>query len=325
MRAGEAAAAAGVTVKALRYYEDCGLLSPGRRTNGYRDYTAQDVRLAEEIRSLGALGLTPKETGPFLACLRAGHDTGDHCVESLAAYQQKIDALDLLVARLTHSREQLIRRRDAAARRGFPSSTEPTKESRAMLPTADPLPAGLPTPVDDGAADHLPGRTLPALSFSGTDGSHVRLDAVSDGRWVLFLYPLTGDPAADIPEGWNEIPGARGCSQEACNFRDNLDALRAEGVDRVLALSSDRADYQQALVDRLHLPYPMLSDPRLTLADELKLPTFEANGQTLYRRLTLVLRGTTIEHVFYPVFPPDTHADEVAQWFREHRDVSPMR
>ncbi|WP_407286009.1 MerR family transcriptional regulator [Streptomyces sp. BP-8] len=321
MRAGEAAVAAGVTIKALRYYEDCGLLSPGRAANGYRDYTTEDVRLAEEIRSLGAFGLTPKETGPFLACLRAGHDAGDHCVESLAAYQQKIEALDLLVARLTRSREQLIRRRDTAARRGFPSAAEPAKESHEMLPTADPLPAGLPAPVDDGAAAHLPGRTLPALSFNDTDGNDIRLDAVADGRWVLFLYPLTGDPAADIPEGWNEIPGARGCSQEACNFRDNLDALRAEGVDRVLALSSDRADYQQALVDRLHLPYPMLSDARLTLADELKLPTFEANGQTLYRRLTLVLRGATIEHVFYPVFPPDTHADEVAQWFRNHRDA----
>ncbi|MFH8691175.1 redoxin family protein [Streptomyces anulatus] len=321
MRAGEAAAAAGVTIKALRYYEDCGLLSPGRAPNGYRDYTVEDVRLAEEIRSLGAFGLTPKETGPFLACLRAGHAAGDHCAESLVAYQQKIEALDLLVARLRHSREQLITRRDAAARRGFPSATESLKEPDEMLPEADPLPADLPAPVDDGAASHLPGRTLPALSFTGTDGSDVRLDSVSEDRWVLFLYPLTGDPAADIPEGWNEIPGARGCSQEACSFRDNLDALRAEGVDRVLALSSDRADYQQALVDRLHLPYPMLSDPRLTLAGALELPTFEADGQLLYRRLTLILRGATVKHVFYPVFPPDSHADEVAQWLRSHRDA----
>ncbi|TKS96129.1 redoxin family protein [Streptomyces lasalocidi] len=324
MHAGGAAAAAGVTIKALRYYEDIGLLSPGRAANGYRDYTAEDIRLAEEIRSLGAFGLTPKETRPFLACLRAGHEEGDHCVESLAAYQRKIDALDLLVSRLTQSRNQLIRRRDGAIRRGFPIPTtaaEPTKEPDEMLPKADPLPADLPAPADDNAAAHLPGRPLPALTFTGTDGSNICLDAVSDARWVLFFYPLTGDPAADIPDGWNEIPGARGCSQEACSFRDNLDALRSEGVDRVLALSSDRADYQQALVDRLHLPYPMLSDPRLTLADKLKLPTFEANGQRLYRRLTLVLRGATIEHVFYPVFPPDTHADQVIQWFREHRDV----
>ncbi|MFE3432481.1 MerR family transcriptional regulator [Streptomyces sp. NPDC059171] len=230
MRAGEAAAAAGVTIKALRYYEDCGLLSPGRTANGYRDYTAEDVRLAEEIRSLGAFGLTPKETGPFLACLRAGHDTGDHCAESLAAYQRKIQAIDLLVARLTYSRDQLVRRRDAAARRGFPSATEPSKEPDDMLPKAAPLPTDLPAPVDDGGAAHLPGRTLPALSFTGTDGSDIRLEAVTEGRWVLFLYPLTGDPSADIPDGWNDIPGARGCSQEACGFRDNLDALRAEGV-----------------------------------------------------------------------------------------------
>ncbi len=327
MRAGEAAAAAGVTIKALRYYEECGLLSPGRAANGYRDYSAEDVRLAEEIRGLGALGLTPSETRPFLACLRAGHETGDHCAESLAAYQQKIEALDLLIDRLAAGRGRLIRRRDAAARRGFPPVAQsPMKEPDEMLPRtdslpqADPLPSGLPAPVDDGGAAHLPGRTLPPLSFTGTDGGDIRLDAVSEGRWVLFCYPLTGDPAADIPEGWNEIPGARGCSQEACGFRDNLAALRADGVDRVLALSSDRADYQQALVDRLHLPYPMLSDPGLTLADALRLPTFEADGQRLYRRLTLVLRGATIEHVFYPVFPPDTHADEVAQWFRDHRD-----
>ncbi|MGW3464797.1 MerR family transcriptional regulator, partial [Streptomyces olivaceoviridis] len=104
-----------MTIKALRYYEDCGLLSPGRTANGYRDYTAEDVRLAEEIRGLGTLGLTPKETRPFLACLRAGHEEADHCAESVVAYQQKIEALDLLVARLTHSRDQLIRRRDVAA------------------------------------------------------------------------------------------------------------------------------------------------------------------------------------------------------------------
>ncbi|GAA4665343.1 redoxin family protein [Streptomyces chumphonensis] len=321
MRAGEAAAAAGVTIKALRYYEDCGLLSPIRTANGYRDYTPQDVRLAEEIRSLGTLGLTPAETRPFLACLRAGHDDGDHCAESLAAYQRKIDALDLLVTRLADSRDRLIRRRDAAARRGFPATpaTAPPKEPDAMLPQADPLPADLPAPVDDGAAAHLPGRALPALSFTATDGGDIDLTTFCADRWVLFLYPLTGDPAADIPEGWNDIPGARGCSQEACDFRDRLDTLRASGVERVLALSSDRADYQRALVDRLHLPYPMLSDPRLTLADALRLPTFEADGTTLYRRLTLVVRGSTIEHVFYPVFPPDTHADEVARWSRDHR------
>ncbi|WP_370418047.1 peroxiredoxin [Streptomyces sp. QH1-20] len=175
--------------------------------------------------------------------------------------------------------------------------------------------------MDDGIAAHLPGRTLPALSFSGTDGSNIRLDTVSDGRWVLFLYPLTGGPAADIPEGWNEISGARGCSQEAVELPQQ--PRRAQG--------GRRRPYSRPVLGPSRLPAgargppaPALPDalrPRLTLADELKLPTFEANGQTLYRRLTLVLRGATIEHVFYPVFPPDTHADQVAQWFRNHSDA----
>ena len=183
-----------------------------------------------------------------------------------------------------------------------------------MLPQPDALPDDLPVPADDGAARHLPGRRLPELTFEATDGSRVRLDRVSAGRWVLFIYPLTGKPGADIPLGWNEIPGARGCSQEACSFRDNLAALKAEGAKQVLALSTDRADYQQALVHRLHLPYLMLSDPTRSLGRALDLPTFEADGTRLYKRLTMIVRGDTIEHVFYPIFPPNTHASEVLGW-----------
>lgn len=187
-----------------------------------------------------------------------------------------------------------------------------------MLPQPDPLPDDLPVPMDDGAARHLPGKMLPALSFRATDGTAVRLDKISTGRWVLFIYPSTGKPGASIPPGWNEIPGARGCSQEACSFRDNLDALREQGIERVLALSSDRVEYQDALVRRFHLPYPMLSDPTLSLARELRLPTFEAKGTTLYKRLTMIVRGRTIEHVFYPIFPPSTHATDVLDWLRAH-------
>ena len=133
---------------------------------------------------------------------------------------------------------------------------------------------------------------------------------------MLFLYPLTGEPGVDMPRGWDQIPGARGCSQEACSFRDNLAALQEHGAQQVLALSSDDAQYQQDLVRRLHLPYPMLSDPELSLAGALDLPLFKANGWSLYRRLTLVVDGATIEHVFYPVFPPGSHADEVLDWLR---------
>jgi peroxiredoxin len=187
-----------------------------------------------------------------------------------------------------------------------------------MLPQPDALPDDLPVPADDGAARHLPGRRLPGLALQATDGSQVRLGSVAAGRWVLFVYPSTGKPGADIPQGWNEIPGARGCSQEACSFRDNLAALKSEGVARVFALSTDPSEYQQDLVRRLHLPYPVLSDPMRSLGQALDLPNFEANGMTLYKRLTMIVRGAEIEHVFYPIFPPNTHASEVLDWLRRN-------
>jgi peroxiredoxin len=193
------------------------------------------------------------------------------------------------------------------------------------LPEPDPLPQGLPRPIDDGAARHLPGRQLPALAFLATDGSWPRIDSLCDGRWLLFIYPLTGKPGEDVPPGWNEIPGARGCSQEACSFRDSFAALMDYGVERVFALSSDRAEYQQALVQRFKLPYLMLSDPELRLAHELRLPTFDGLGMTLYKRLTMIIRRDVIEHVFYPIFPPYTHGAEVLDWLRTNpRGVSQL-
>jgi len=186
-----------------------------------------------------------------------------------------------------------------------------------VLPQPDALPDDLPAPADDGAARHLPGLILPPLAFTATDGEQIQLDTVSTGRWLLFLYPLTGEPGVDVPRGWDQIPGARGCSQEACSFRDNLASLQEHGVQRVLGLSTDRADFQQDLVRRLHLQYPMVSDPELCLAQALDLPTFEALGMTLYRRLTLVVDGARISHVFYPIFPPDRHAEEVVNWLSQ--------
>jgi len=192
-----------------------------------------------------------------------------------------------------------------------------------MLPQPDPLPAGLPRPVDDGAALHLAGRLLPAVTLPATDGSQVRLDRACAGRWVLFVYPSTGKPGEPIPKGWDEIPGARGCSQEACSFRDHLASLRAHGVERVVALSADPTEYPRALVRRFHLPYPVLSDPGLALARALELPTFAALGRTLYKRLTLVVRGDRIEQVFYPIFPPETHASEVLEWLDANSSLDP--
>jgi len=227
MRAGQAASAAGVSVKALRYYERQDLVRPTRARNGYRVYTGADVRAVVEVRALMALGLSAREAEPFVLCLRAGHDVGDDCAESIAAYQRKIDQVDAMITRLSGARDVLANRMVTAGRRGFnrPPPNHTTMEQPVTLPLPAPLPHGLIAPLDDGAAAHLPGHTLPAVSLLATDGTPVALNMVATGRWVLFCYPLTGEPGVDIPRGWDEIPGARGCSQEVCSFRDELGRL----------------------------------------------------------------------------------------------------
>jgi peroxiredoxin len=181
------------------------------------------------------------------------------------------------------------------------------------------LPDDLPVPLDDGAADHLPGAAVPAVTLTATDGGTVDLAALGAGRTVLYLYPLSGRPGVDLPAGWDAIPGARGCTTEACDFRDHHAELRQAGAARVFGLSSQTTDYQAELVERLRLPFPMLSDPDFALADALRLPTFTAPGQgRLHTRLTLVVRDGRVEHAFYPVFPPNTHAQQVLTWLREH-------
>ena len=179
------------------------------------------------------------------------------------------------------------------------------------------VPDDLPVPEDDGAADQLPGMRMPRLDLPGTAGETIRLDALAPGRTVLYIYPLTGRPGADLPKDWDSIPGARGCTPEACGFRDHHDDLLAAGAAGVFGLSSQDAAYQREVVERLHLPFQMLSDPGLRLAGELDLPTFTADGLTLYKRLTLIIRDSVIEHAFYPVFPPDGHAQQVLSWLRD--------
>jgi peroxiredoxin len=176
------------------------------------------------------------------------------------------------------------------------------------------LPPDLPVPEDDGAADHLPGMELPPLALRSTEGGDVVLAELA-GRSVLFFYPRTGVPGHEMPPGWDEIPGARGCTPEACGFRDRHE-LFADAGARVLALSTQDPEYQRELAERIHLPFPVLSDERLELVRALRLPTFEAGGSTLVKRLTLVTCDGRIEHVFYPVFPPDAHAGEVLEWLR---------
>ena len=176
------------------------------------------------------------------------------------------------------------------------------------------IPEDLPIPEDDGAADHLLNAVVPPIALDTTTGDTVRLDQL-EGRTVLFCYPRTGRPDEELPPGWNAIPGARGCTPEACGFRDAHRQFSDLGV-RVLALSTQPSDYQSEMADRLHLPFPVLSDERLELTTALGLPTFETSGWTLLKRLTLVVDGGRIEHVFYPVFPPDGHAPEVLDWLR---------
>jgi peroxiredoxin len=178
------------------------------------------------------------------------------------------------------------------------------------------LPADLPRPTDDGAADHLAGRPAPRLVLPSTAGDRVALDALGPGRTVLYLYPLTGRPGTDLPDGWDAIPGARGCTSEACDFRDHYVELRDAGAEQVFGVSSQDTDYQREAVERLRLPFAMLSDTELSLATMLDLPTFEAAGKLLYKRLTLVIRDSVVEHAFYPVFPPDRHAEQVLAWLR---------
>jgi peroxiredoxin len=180
------------------------------------------------------------------------------------------------------------------------------------------LPEGIPAPADDGAADHLPGMRLPSVPLNSTSGDPVDLSSLS-GKTVVYCYPMTGRPGGELPQGWDEIPGARGCTPQSCSFRDHHSELRDLGA-RVFGLSTQSTGYQREAAGRLQLPFELLSDENLTFAVALGLPTFEADGMTLLKRLTLIIEGGKIEKVFYPVFPPDKNAEEVLAWLRQARE-----
>nr|WP_042190153.1 redoxin family protein [Kibdelosporangium sp. MJ126-NF4]CEL19129.1 Alkyl hydroperoxide reductase subunit C-like protein [Kibdelosporangium sp. MJ126-NF4] len=312
MKISELARLGGVTTKAVRYYESLGLIVPERLANGYRDYGDADVRLVREIRTLNQLGIPVERTRPFLECLAAGQRHADDCPASLASYREAIDELTERVLQLTARRSALISQLNVAAHR---NSVVASADGRDDYLT---LPSGLPVPDDDGAADHLPGTPAPHITLPTTDGKPVRLDALGPGRTVIYVYPLTGRPGVDLPEGWNSIPGARGCTPESCAFRDHFQDLLAAGAGRVFGLSSQDSEYQREVVERLGLPFGILSDPTLSLADALGLPTFDVDGSTLFKRLTFVIRDGVIEHAFYPIFPPDEHAHQVLTWLRDN-------
>lgn len=177
------------------------------------------------------------------------------------------------------------------------------------------LPAGLPIPEDDGAADHLEGRDLPALELPSSTGRALNLAGLGTGRLVVYVYPRTGVPGESLPEGWDDIPGARGCTPQSCAYRDAYPQFEELGVP-VVGISAQDARSQAEFAQRQQIPYPLLSDSGLVLAKALGLPTFRAGGLTLYKRLTFVAEAGMVAKVFYPVFPPDQDAAEVLSWLR---------
>jgi peroxiredoxin len=180
------------------------------------------------------------------------------------------------------------------------------------------LPADLPVPQDDGAARHLTGLRIPSLLLVATDGSEVDLAALS-GRSVVYIYPRTGRPGQPLPDGWDAIPGARGCTPQSCSFRDHFEELKRLGVSHLFGMSTQDSDYQREAVERLHLPFAMLSDAALRFTRALGLPTFTVDGMTLQKRMVLVFDDGIIAKVFYPVFPPDQSAGVVAAWLSASR------
>ncbi|HLH03847.1 MAG TPA: peroxiredoxin [Bryobacteraceae bacterium] len=188
-----------------------------------------------------------------------------------------------------------------------------------MAPNAHdfPLPDNLPRPVDDGAADHLRGMAVPRIALGSTGGRPIDLSKREAPRTVVYCYPMTGVPGKALPEGWDLIPGARGCTPQSCGFRDHHAELTELGAE-VFGLSTQSTAYQQEMAARLHLPFEVLSDEQFRLTDALRLPTFAVEGVRLLKRLTLVLREGRVEHVFYPVFPPDRSAEEVIRWLEQH-------
>lgn len=173
----------------------------------------------------------------------------------------------------------------------------------------------LPQPEDDGAAAHLVGLHLPNLSLPASSGGKVELSSLK-GLSVIYAYPMTGRPSVALPEGWDMIPGARGCTPQSCAFRDHSAELTAFGVGQIFGLSTQSTSYQNEAAERLHLPFPLLSDAELLLTNALTLPTMIVDGMKLLKRCTMVVLDTRISHVFYPVFPPDRNAAVVVDWLK---------
>lgn len=178
------------------------------------------------------------------------------------------------------------------------------------------LPANLLIPQDDGACDHLFGLAFPNLSLSSTTGEEISPRALSLKKDViLFCYPMTGRPGVALPDGWDNIPGARGCTPQNCAFKDNSQEFSALDA-QLIGVSTQDTTYQKELVERIHLPYPILSDSEFKLIEALSLPTMVVANMTLIKRLTVIIRDGTIAKVFYPVFPSNKNPSEILRWLK---------
>ncbi len=179
------------------------------------------------------------------------------------------------------------------------------------------LPRDLPVPQDDGSTNHLKGMKLPNVSLIGTNGKTVNFGDIK-GKLVIYCYPMTGQPNVSLPDGWDQIPGARGCTPQSCSFRDHYQELQALGAE-VVGLSVQTAEYQKEMADRLHLSFPVVSDVNYQFQKALNMPTFVAAGMTLLKRVTLITSNGVIEAVHYPIFPSDRDPSWVIDYLNSHK------
>ena len=172
----------------------------------------------------------------------------------------------------------------------------------------------IPEPKLDFNLEHLNQLIIPDLKLNSTDDTTVSLSNLK-GITVIYVYPMTGVPGKELPEGWDEIPGARGCTPQSCSFRDNFSKLKKLGVNNIFGLSTQSTEYQKELATRLHLPYPILSDEKLEFSKKLKLPMFKVLKMNLLKRITLILKDNKIIKYFYPIFPPTKNIEDVINFF----------
>jgi peroxiredoxin len=178
------------------------------------------------------------------------------------------------------------------------------------------LPSDLPIPQDDGSTDHLKGMKLPQVLLKATNGKTINFGDIQ-GKLVIYCYPMTGQPNVALPDGWDQIPGARGCTPQSCSFRDHYQELKDLGAE-VIGLSVQTTEYQKEMADRLHLPFPVVSDVAYQFQKALNMPTFVAGGMTLLKRVTLIANNGVIEGVHYPIFPSDSDAAWVMDYLKKY-------